>query len=176
MPEHGPITPPESSLPAFSLSRRRLLGATCVGAAAGALLLNPAWQAWAKLASQDTAGLATLMTLSQQLTGRNDLDARIGQRLYEALAQRDAALGQNLSELQARLGEAPQGWSERQQQLARQILAGWYLGLIGDEHNVKVVTYEHALMFKAVEDVLVIRSYCPNQPGFWAARPVERRA
>lgn len=165
---------PTGALPAFPLSRRRLLAVACASAAVGGLLMSPAGQAWAALTPQHDAELASFMTLSRHLTGRSNLDPRIGQRLFDALSQRDSALRQSLDELQAHLGEPPQHWSERQQWLARQILGGWYLGQIGDDDNPTVVTYENALMFKAVDDVLVPRSYCANKPGFWAAQPVER--
>lgn len=161
-------------LPAFPLSRRRLLAVACAGAAVGGALLSPAARTWAALTPRAEAELASFMTLSQRLTGHSNLDPRIGQRLFLALAQRDTALTQGLAELQAHLADAPASWSERQQWLARQILGGWYLGQVGDAGNATVVTYEQALMFKAVDDVLVIRSYCPNKPGFWAAQPDER--
>lgn len=164
----------EARLPQFPLSRRRLLAVACASAAVGGMLLSPAGRSWAALTPQAEAELSSFITLSQRLTGRSNLDPRIGQRLFEALAQRDTALKQSLAELQTRLGDVPASWSERQQWLARQILGGWYLGMIGDDENARVVTYENALMFKAVDDVLVIRSYCPNKPGFWAAQPVER--
>lgn len=166
----------EAPLPAFPLSRRRLLVVACASAALGGVLLSPAARTWAALTPQAEAELEGFMTLSQRLTGRSNLDPRIGQRLFQALAQRDTALKQGLAELLDRLGDDPASWSERQQWLARQILGGWYLGQIGDDRSATVVTYEQALMFRAVDDVLVIRSYCPNKPGFWAAQPVERGA
>lgn len=161
----------EAHLP---LSRRRLLAVACASAAVGGVLLSPAGRTWAALTPQAEAELSSFMTLSQRLTGRSNLDPRIGLRLFEALAQRDTALKQSLAELQTRLGDSPASWGERQQWLARQILGGWYLGMIGDDEHATVVSYENALMFKAVDDVLVIRSYCPNKPGFWAAQPIER--
>lgn len=166
----------EAQLPTFPLSRRRLLAVACASAAFGSVLLSPAARTWAALTPQAEAELEGFMTLSQRLTGRSNLDPRIGQRLFQALVQRDSALKQSLVELLDRLGDAPDSWNERQQWLARQILGGWYLGQIGDDTGATVVTYEQALMFRAVDDVLVIRSYCPNKPGFWAAQPTERGA
>ncbi|MFV3366787.1 sugar dehydrogenase complex small subunit [Pseudomonas sp. NY15435] len=166
----------EAQLPTFPLSRRRLLAVACASAALGGVLLSPAARTWAALTPQAEAELEGFMTLSQRLTGRSNLDPRIGQRLFQALVQRDSALKQSLVELLDRLGDAPDSWNERQQWLARQILGGWYLGQIGDDTGATVVTYEQALMFRAVDDVLVIRSYCPNKPGFWAAQPTERGA
>ena len=62
--------------------------------------------------------------------------------------------------------------SDAQQKTALQILEAWYLGVV----DGNVVTYEQALMYSVVSDTLVIRTYCPNQPGFWAEPPVERQA
>ncbi|MFJ3051591.1 sugar dehydrogenase complex small subunit [Pseudomonas nitroreducens] len=166
----------EAQLPAFPFSRRRLLAVACASAALGGVLLSPAARTWAALTPQAATELDEFMTLSQRLTGRSNLDPRIGERLFGVLAQRDTALRQSLAELLDRLGDAPATWNERQQWLARQILGGWYLGQIGDDTSATVVTYEQALMFRAVDDVLVIRSYCPNKPGFWAAQPTERGA
>ena len=50
--------------------------------------------------------------------------------------------------------------------------SGTDLGIVD---NV-VITYEEALMFSVVSDTLVIPSYCPNKPGFWAEKPIERQA
>ena len=59
-----------------------------------------------------------------------------------------------------------------QQALALKIMEAWYLGTVDNQ----VVTYEQALMYDVVSDTLIIRSYCPNKPGFWAAKPIERQA
>ncbi|MFP3560529.1 sugar dehydrogenase complex small subunit, partial [Paraburkholderia sp. SIMBA_049] len=59
-----------------------------------------------------------------------------------------------------------------QENAALSILCAWYLGIVD---NV-VITYEEALMFSVVSDTLVIPSYCPNKPGFWAEKPIERQA
>ncbi|MDV7211017.1 sugar dehydrogenase complex small subunit [Azotobacter beijerinckii] len=175
MSNHASVTPGPAPVPAFTLSRRRLLGAACVGAAAGVLLLNPVGSAWAAAPKAETE-LATFMTLSQRLTGRNDLDGKLGQSLYEALTKRDAAFAKDLGELQGKLGKTPQGLSGRPQEVARQILAAWYLGLVGSDHTATVVTYQDALMFKAVDGALKPRAFCFGSPGSWAEKPVVGRA
>ncbi len=55
---------------------------------------------------------------------------------------------------------------------AQRILEAWYLGVVD---NV-TITYEGALMFSVVSDVLGIRSYCPDKRGFWVTKPIERLA
>ncbi|MGF2508186.1 sugar dehydrogenase complex small subunit [Ralstonia pseudosolanacearum] len=55
---------------------------------------------------------------------------------------------------------------------ALRILQAWYTGVV----DGTVVTYEQALMYGVVSDILVIRTYCPNRPGFWAEPPVEKQS
>ncbi|WP_242672919.1 sugar dehydrogenase complex small subunit [Azotobacter chroococcum] len=162
-------------MPAFPLSRRRLLGAACVGAAAGALLLSPVAPVWAAAARAE-AELATFMELSRHLTGRNDLDAKVGQSLHETLVKRDAAFAARLGELQGKLGKTPQGLSEKAQDAARQILSAWYLGMVGSDYTATVVSYPDALMFKAAGGVIKPRAFCFGMPGSWAEKPGFGRA
>jgi len=172
MSKHASATPSASSVPAFSLSRRRLLGAACVGAATGALLLSPVAPAWAAAETE----LAVFMDLSKRLTGRSDLDARFGQRLYDTLVKRDTGFATSLGELQGKLGKTPQGLSEKAQDAARQILSAWYLGMVGSDYTATVVSYPDALMFKAAGGILKPRAFCFGMPGSWAEKPVFGRA
>lgn len=173
MSEHGAITP-DLPFPVLSLSRRRLLGAACVGAAAGALLLSPAGSVWAS-SGVSSDELKVFMAVSEKLTGHDDLDGNIGASLYEAMAQRDAAFANNLGELKAQLDKTPPVLGGPQQELAQQILAGWYLGMVGDDHTATVITYEDDLMFAAVEGAVSPRAVCFGNPGSWAEKPLLRR-
>ena len=88
-----------------------------------------------------------------------------------------AALGKSSADFAAQLRPLAQALavgslSDAQQKTALQILEAWYLGVV----DGNVVTYEQALMYSVVSDTLVMRTYCPNQPGFWAEPPVERQA
>ncbi|TBW09351.1 hypothetical protein E0E52_07990 [Azotobacter chroococcum] len=175
MSRHASVPPGPAPVPAFPLSRRRLLGAACVGAAAGALLLSPVAPVWAAAARAE-AELATFMELSRHLTGRNDLDAKVGQSLHETLVKRDAAFAARLGELQGKLGKTPQGLSEKAQDAARQILSAWYLGMVGSDYTATVVSYPDALMFKAAGGVIKPRAFCFGMPGSWAEKPGFGRA
>ncbi|GAB3462781.1 sugar dehydrogenase complex small subunit [Azotobacter salinestris] len=172
MSKHASAMPGASPVPAFSLSRRRLLGAACVGAASGALLLSPAAPVWAAVETE----LAAFMDLSRRLTGRNDLDARFGQRLYDTLVKRDAGFAASLGELQGKLGKTPQGLGEKAEATARQVLSAWYLGMIGSDYTATVVGYPDALMFKAAGGILKPRAFCFGMPGAWAEKPAVGRA
>lgn len=161
---------PASRLPPFAclpLSRRRLLGLAGLGVAAG-LLGGPALRA---LAAPARAQLDSFMQVSRRLSGRDQLDQRLGQRLFEALTQRGTLAERTLAELARQAEPRPELWSREQQDLAREILRGWYLGQVDQYNEAVVIAYEGALMFSAPQDVQVIRSYCPGRPGFWAEPP-----
>jgi len=170
MPQHA-SAPSGVPLPP-SLSRRRLLGAACAGAAAGAFLLTPLRPLWAS--SPDA--LDTFMAVSERLTGHDDLDGKLGESLYAALAGRDAAFAASLAGLQAGLATNPPALDEGQQARARTILSAWYLGLVGSGPAATVVSYRDALMFAPVAGALTPRASCFGNPGSWAEKPEPRRS
>jgi hypothetical protein len=156
-----------SAAPLASARRRQWLqGALALSVAglAGSLTLRA-------LADTGTAApLDAFMTLSQALTARSGLDREVGARLFAALQKSAPDLAPRLPQLAGALAAGSPG--PRDETLALRIMEGWYLGTVD---NV-VVTYEEALMYRVVSDTLIIRSYCPNKPGFWAAKPVEKQS
>ncbi|MFM0152270.1 sugar dehydrogenase complex small subunit [Paraburkholderia sediminicola] len=146
--------------------RRWLQGALALTAAGltGSLAL--------KALADDSAAapIDAFMTLSQSLTARSALDRNVGARLLAALQQSAPNLAQQLPKLAGAL--AAGSADAAQQALALKIMEAWYLGTVDNQ----VITYEQALMYDVVSDTLIIRSYCPNKPGFWAAKPIERQA
>jgi hypothetical protein len=120
--------------------------------------------------SPSAAPLDTFMTLSEALTGKKGLSRVIGERLLQALQKDSLKTADSLPQLAGALSAGT--LNPDQEALALKILEAWYLGIVD---NV-VITYEEALMFGVVSDTLVIRSYCPNKPGFWADKPIERQA
>ncbi|UXU91290.1 sorbitol dehydrogenase family protein [Burkholderia sp. S-53] len=117
-----------------------------------------------------TAPLDTFMTLSEALTGKKGLSRVLGQRFLQALQKGSFKTADSLPQLAGALASG--SLNPDQEALALKILEAWYLGIVD---NV-VITYEEALMFSVVSDTLVIPSYCPNKPGFWADKPIERQA
>lgn len=159
---------PRSSSPDTSagLTRRQWLQGTLALATAG-LVGSQVLRAVAQAPGEP---LDAFMALSQALTARPTLDRAVGARLLAALGKSSADFAAQLRPLAQAL--AAGSLSEAQQKTALQILEAWYLGVV----DGNVVTYEQALMYGVVSDTLVIRTYCPNQPGFWAEPPVERQA
>lgn len=147
--------------------REWLYGALVLSVAslAGALTLN------ASLADiPSSKPLDTFMTLSEALTGKKGLSRVVGERLMQALLKGPLKTTDNLSQLAGALFAGQLNPNREAHLLA--ILEAWYLGVVD---NV-VITYEEALMFSAVSDTLVIRSYCPDKPGFWADKPNESQS
>ncbi|WP_179747169.1 sugar dehydrogenase complex small subunit [Paraburkholderia bryophila] len=146
--------------------RRWLQGALALTAAGltGSLALK------ALAANPSAAPIDAFMSLSQSLTARATLNRDVGTRLLAALQTSSPAFAQQLPKLAGALAAGSADAS--QQALALKILEAWYLGTV----DTTVVTYEQALMYDVVSDTLIIRSYCPNKPGFWAAKPIERQA
>ena len=144
------------------LSRRRWLKGTLALIAAG-LSGSATLQSLAATGSIDAP--LTFMSLSQALTAPHTLNPVVGQRLYQALTASIPNFAPLLSPLSGALASG--SLTPQQEQLALSILQAWYLGTVNDQ----VITYEHALMFATSKDMQIIRSYCSEQPGFWASKP-----
>jgi len=152
--------------PPAGLTRRQWLQGTLALATAGLV----GSQVLRAVAQAPGESLDAFMALSQGLTGRPALDRAVGTRLLAALGKSGAGFATQLRPLAQALVAG--SLSDAQQKAALRILEAWYLGVV----DGNVVTYEQALMYGVVSDTLVIRTYCPNQPGFWAEPPVERQA
>lgn len=191
--------PSSRAAAAAPLRRRRQillgLGATALLGASGAWHLP---RALAALAPQSAgADAADFIALSTWLTGRTALNKELGQRYFAALSARYPAFRTQLAGLIARraalTNPEPQAFcdavdasGEAYATLPRQIIAAWYVGLVGDLPRpdaaqdrstppqlvkASVLAYEMALMYEPVRDVLAIPSYCRDVPGYWAQPP-----
>jgi fructose 5-dehydrogenase small subunit len=170
---------------AHAATRRRFV----LGACAAAVVLAfggagvPRWSVWSTaFADTPPASLDAFLALSQKLTGRASFDRTLAQRVYDALSKADPAFVANVGALNTWLaghGGTPsdtvtQALQADQPQLAKTVSAvmrAWYLGLVGDAPHVSVVSYERALMFDPVADVLTIPSYCRDAPFYWTQKP-----
>ncbi len=189
MDQHHRLQDAKTFPPDSSGRRRLVLAAIAAGALAafGSLSafdprLRPFGSAWAQGAG-GTADLDTFVKVSQQLTGRSHLDAALGARIFEALAATDDAFATHVEALSKWLAAHGGVPSDTVTQALRAddnavlakavtaIMSGWYLGVVGEVPRATVVSYEQALMFDPVRDVLTIPSYCHDVPGYWARRP-----
>lgn len=169
---------PPTEEPASGKRRQMLHGmlAIATAAAAGSATLRAFARASSAAsvspaASPDAAVSGDLLdhfiAVSQALTARTTLDRGVAARMLDAVGKAAPAFPEQLRQLAAALVRGT--LDARQEALALRILGGWYMGVVDN----RVVTYEQALMFDVVADVLVIRSYCPEKPGFWATPPQE---
>ncbi|MDN6315670.1 MAG: sorbitol dehydrogenase family protein [Halomonas sp.] len=172
-----------------SPSRRRVLKLGVAGLGVVALsslsLSTLAANAESGHVSHDDATFAAFVTLSAWLLSDKTLDERLGQRLFEALERIPADNVPGMDHLPAlkqklvALGETRDHLTEddldaSEMRLVRRLLQAWMLGTVGhaiDDPAAEVIAYEHAAMYAGPRDVQVVRTYCPNQPGFWAERP-----
>ncbi|QYD72347.1 sorbitol dehydrogenase family protein [Paraburkholderia edwinii] len=157
------------------------------GAAVGSSGTAPASAARATPAQADTqppsgGGLDAFVALSQKLTGRSSFNSVLAKRAYDALSKADNQFMQNVATLNTWLhthGGVPsdmviaalQTDTPALAKTAAAIVRAWYLGLVGELPNVRVIAYESALMFDPVNDVLTVPSYCRDVPFYWSQKP-----
>ena len=188
---HNDLTPHNAHI--SNPSRRRLLklGATGLGMVALSSLSLSALAVSVEsenIPSDSHADVtfAAFMTLSAWLLSDKTLDQRLGQRFFDAMARIPADNVPSISSLPAlqkkllALGEKRDYLSQNdleasEMRLVRRLLQAWMLGTVGtaiDDPAAEVIAFEHAAMYAGPRDVQIVRSYCANQPGFWAARPL----
>lgn len=169
------------------LSRRELLGGMAAVSAA-------AFFPWATRTWADSPGATSEQTiqdflmLSERLTGREALDARIAGRVWQALldsderfADRQRVLAQamddaNLTDMRSfKVFAATQ--PEALTQTAVAIISAWYLGFTGSVQghsatdNTRFITYTGALMFEPTIDATVIPTYSRGHSDYWVDPP-----
>lgn len=134
----------------------------------GCLLVGPAAALFAQQQpSLDAEGrLSKFFTLSRNLLSplplNTRLDSRVAVRMLAALNAQYPSFPQQLD----LISEDP-GAQERHSLVARLIVASWYTGVVGKQ----LVTFERALKYRLVSDVLPVRTYCNGRPGDWASAP-----
>lgn len=158
---------PASSQP-VGVSRRCLLGSAALGLAAITLGALPVAQA---AAEAEDPSLANFIRVSAVLTAREQLNPILASLIFNEMKKEDSAFPDKVSSLAAVVGQPSSQWTASMTAVAREITSVWYTGLIGTGDDMRVVTYEGALQFAATQDIFIVRSYCPNRPGFWASQP-----
>lgn len=156
-------------------SRRKFLQASAILGAGS--LLGVSLPVSAALAKEP--GVAPFMQLSHLLVNHH-LDEGVGQRMWVLLKDRHADLDQNVSAIlkiamqkQAKIVEdffadIPEGGL---QDLAYQIIFGWYAGCLDTSPQAESFAFEQALTFQNTADVIAIPSYGVSGPNDWADRP-----
>ncbi|MGY0614341.1 sugar dehydrogenase complex small subunit [Vibrio sp. FJH11] len=170
--------PPHLKASAQQMSRRNMLkGMASIG------ILTLVAPLSLSVMAQDSAPAdpITLFTLiSERLTQHQGLSPILSERFFQTLLEHNPRFEANLQVLAKEMAQIKTQLlattlTPASQQTAKTIVSAWYTGIVGSGTEAQVITYRHALQFQAVDDVLEIRSYCPNKPGFWAEKPIERK-
>lgn len=181
----------QQTLSEEGLRRRRLIAQTsglvatfAVGSAvAGATLSSTANAAPAVVAAAvvpDTRTLNQFLKTSRFLTGHQNLDLTLGQRLYSAFSEKDPQFITQLAALDQWIADkSPADVEVLDSQLKGQplhdvmmsVIKGWYLGVASDSHHAQVYAYQNALMYQVPRDGMVIPTYAHNGPDYWTAEP-----
>ena len=121
------------------------------------------------------------IAVSALLAGRKVLDQGLADRLYKALSQEDpgfpqaaASLMQLINQQQIDLLTLQKTLDDSKSPLAhlpRKIVKAWYMGIVGDGANARVLAYEHALNAVIVSDILKPPTYAYGSYGSWARKP-----
>lgn len=170
-------------------SRRLFLRRTALVAALGGIGLTALHHPWLSRALAQSVpasdSFAAFMHVSSYLTGKPALDAELGRAIYDGLADATGTFEQQLHALNTLLASAPppahalQTMLDKDQApyagLPKQIMTGWYLGIVGTGKTRRAVAFEQALMYAPVADVIVLNTYAHGVPGYWATPPVLRR-
>lgn len=176
---------PSDAAPPRVTRRHALIGLAALLAQAG-FWSNPLSAAMPSSATAPKAAPGSMLfyTLSQAITGHQDLRAETAARIEHAMrsnvtgfAEHLPALGalvktgQPAKDLLAAATEAHPALRE----LALAIVAAWYTGTVaGNPANGTksiVVAYAEALMYRTVADGQVVPTYCNYGPLWWLKAP-----
>jgi len=179
----------------MSIDRRRLL-AGAVSTAFASIVASPA--ALASIRRQTLLISATAIPvrepappldfdlffdLSRYLTGRSVLDRDLGAELFAEFAREEwgwANAGRLYAivrrEIDAGTGSAPEllmsgRLAELDQWYARHVVETWYEGIYRYDGRERRITYERALMWEPVRDVMPVQGMSDADYGYWGVRP-----
>jgi len=171
----------------MTLSRRRLLTGTAGLLVAG--VLTQALPGSLAFASPPLAAAvapsASFTAISVRLTGLDQPDALLAQRLYSWLHAHFPQLDSLLDTLSALLQQQPaaNGSSlptllstqpKALDDLYQALVSGWYLGVVGPLPRPQCIAFENIVSYQLVRDSLLPPSYAPGQPNFWTQPPARR--
>ncbi len=107
--------------------------------------------------------LEAFLKLSERLTGQSDLDSDLASRFLSAFeAEGEATALQDL---------VAQGDDTAElDDLANEIVAAWYTGIVAGGGGDQFVTYEDALIWNTLTFTKPL-GYCGGEMGYWADPP-----
>jgi hypothetical protein len=123
--------------------------------------------------------------LSRYLTARPQLDRDLAQEFFAEFRQEEwgwanagRLYGIIRQELDAGVGSAPEllssgRLSDLDQWFAQHILDAWYEGIYRYDGAERRVTYERALMWDPVRDLVPVQGLSDADYGYWGSRPAK---
>ncbi len=160
------------------LKRRTLLTAFAVAAVQAGLASTVGWSPLA-LAEGPDVDAQGFFTVSQVLTGYDDLDPLIAGRIARALIAQQPGMAASLATL-SKLAAVPANRDSAEALLAAAkaanegdaalaLVAAWFKGTVGHGQQAVLITYKDALMYRPASDGLIVPTYCGNGPLWWTA-------
>lgn len=127
----------------------------------------------------------SFLRISQALTGRQQLDPAIGQRLYALLTRQNPLFPQRLAQLARRLDRSGEmtpearlaALTDEDVDTALAIITPWYLGYTGNPATTRAsddahfVSFLSALMYEPTADITPRPSYSQRGSDYWQAVP-----
>lgn len=171
----------------MTLSRRRLLTGTAGLLVAG--ILTQVLPGKLALAAPPLAAAiapsASFNAISVKLTGIEQPDALLSQRLYSWLHDHFPQLDSQLDTLSTLLQQQPaangsslltllSSQPKAINDLYQALVSGWYLGVVGPLPRPQCIAFENIVSYQLLRDSLLPPSYAPGQPNFWTQPPARR--
>lgn len=157
----------------------KIIGLVGLTSAAGQFLPLPV--ANAAMPEPSAPALADFNHVSQLLTEHPTLDQTVSQALFHALDMTQAHFVSGLSQLKTLLDSQPNLLQQpvlkfsaddaAAEKLAKNIIAGWFNGVVGKGNKAIYVTYINTLANKLVSDTLVPPSFSYGPCGSWSKQP-----
>ena len=184
MQDSTPSIPSDASPP--RITRRHALSGLAALLAQAGFWSNPlsAAIAAAPAAAGPAPGTLLFYTLSQAITGHQDLRTETAARIEQAMRTNVPGFAEHLPALGAlvKTGQpakdllaAATDAAPALRELALAIVAAWYTGTVaGNPANGTksiVVAYAEALMYRTVADGQVVPTYCNYGPLWWLKAP-----
>jgi len=114
--------------------------------------------------------LIEFLTVSQVLTGKNDLNQTVGKKIYE-LFSLDPQFQTCLESIYREIRSSGKATSREHYDAKLKIISAWYTGIVLSQGEWVRVTYFDALMYRALKRTINPPTVCGGQIGYWALPP-----
>ncbi|MGH7102048.1 MAG: sugar dehydrogenase complex small subunit [Acetobacteraceae bacterium] len=137
---------------------------------------------WALAQPANDASHAAFLAMSGIIAGKQVLNPKLGQCLYDALVTDDPEFPQQAQSLLAfveagkidppALQKALDDQKPLLAQVPLKIATAWFLGIVGGGTKARCIAYETALNAVIVSDVLKPPTYAYGAYGSWSSKPL----